>query len=324
MGRRCKQILKTSWFYLALLATLPPVAEVSSLSSTPTKKLRTAFCVVGAVRTLTEPNVYNSLYRYISRTSTDLHFYLFVGRELSFRGMPQTTEATELLKALAGATTVRIQTEENTFPCGQMTLGKLFKLQQCAKQVEAWSKASSTDYDIFLYTRPDLKYHQITKLPQIMEGTVPHPFILNFVWKGMTNNEMKAMSYNPGIDFAKNVTAARCCDVKKRFPTECFLKGREAPKANYIIDRHFQNVGQPRKSLLGSFIKRPKDFKIITHNASFQALHGKVRDDVVSHDRPVVSEVMNNWKTFNRTTQLEWLRSVLKQQVVHAPAPSRR
>ena len=70
---------------------------------------RVALCVTGAVRTFVEPQVYESLARFASpRGDVDVHYHLFVGRELSYRGQARRVTAAALTPAVANAVSLRL------------------------------------------------------------------------------------------------------------------------------------------------------------------------------------------------------------------------
>ena len=115
------------------------VAEIAHDEARASKP-RVATCVVGAMRTFTDPIIQESMVRNLARyDGSDVFLYLFVGEELSSRGQSgaESSLSPRNVKELLNLTThksgirpaaTRIQTVENGFRCDQMSTGRFYKI----------------------------------------------------------------------------------------------------------------------------------------------------------------------------------------------------
>ena len=260
---------------------------------------RVALCVTGAVRTFVEPQVYESLARFASpRGDVDVHYHLFVGRELSYRGQARRVTAAALTPAVANAVSLRLQFTENGYTCGQMTTGKFYKIASCAAQVAAYAAAQpATAYDVFAFARPDLAYQPDKRLA-VLAAVVRQGRVLNW-------DELAVMPYDDGRSRAATLPAARCCDIVRRQPRECFIwtrnSGHEiaAPRANFIQARHLHASSSSLPPCPGDIV-RPKGYK--SQNKVW--LHNRTRDDVGMMAAPALSSLKLDLRDLDAARQL--------------------
>ena len=266
-------------------------------------RTRVAVCVAGAVRSLIDDRVMTSLARFYGQS--DFYYHLFTGIELSARGQ-RSTDARQLHKALEKATAVRFQTTENPTTCNQMTTGRFFKIEQCAKMVATTGRR----YDVLALTRPDLEYNRVSK-PSI------HPFLRpnKRPWFRAIGDELYLASFDDGLRRASTLTKARCCSIPKRFPPQCFLRNEVLPRANFIAFRHFSHL--PQASSIFTFrdlpyhILRTREQQNEIHGRSVWQLHGKTRPGVNVSSKPLMSPPFDNWSDLPTDVQLNIIERFL-------------
>jgi len=241
-----------------------------------------ALCVTSAVRTFGD----------------DVHYHLFVGRELSYRGQARRVTAAALTPAVANAVSLRLQFTENGYTCGQMTTGKFYKIASCAAQVAAYAAAQpATAYDVFAFARPDLAYQPDKRLA-VLAAVVRQGRVLNW-------DELAVMPYDDGRSRAATLPAARCCDIVRRQPRECFIwtrnSGHEiaAPRANFIQARHLHASSSSLPPCPGDIV-RPKGYK--SQNKVW--LHNRTRDDVGMMAAPALSSLKLDLRDLDAARQL--------------------
>jgi len=296
---------------------------------------RYAVCVVGAMRSLYMEQVWSSIERFFlkemkgskSRNQIDLYYHIYTGVELSLRGQRNiSTEvvAPGLVRALRSALAVQFQTEENQFTCEQMTTGRFFKIESCAKMIHHYITVSNpnTMYDVLVITRPDLEYFLPYTIHSFDLGLMDEERKKNHsIWFHQVFDELWLGTFFPMLRLAATMTKAKCCNHLKRPPTGCFLSGVKGPRANYIGPHHF--IDQiPDVTIY----KQPKPYVIIRtddelkeiHNLSKRALHGKIKPDVRTFLQPKLSSFFL-WSTkYSSDKQLQIVSKFLPTQ----PTPS--
>ena len=270
---------------------------------------RTAVCISGAVRSHAETSAYIGLRDFLVGTTADLHYHLFCGDELSFRGQHGPPDPVALRDALGAAASVRIQMEENGYTCGQMSTGKWFKIESCARAVQAYASTRGIEYDTFVIMRPDLANYK-RKLSSVIAGAWEgkesgQTWVINF------QDEVLAMSYAGGIDFAANVTHAECCDEVNRSPKDCFIGGLKEPRLNWMTAHHFSPLGERHDNALATIL-RHTNFSETTRGYGFKRLHGKVRDAVKTSNEPAMSPLVHDWHLLGEAAQLSLLCNFLQ------------
>lgn len=274
-----------------------------------------AVCVVGAVRSMDYAEVRNSFENNVVGPlggCGDIFHYLFVGDELSDRGQRKLNKSRSksMVKALTHSTQVALQYAENGFSCGQQTTGRYHKMAECARMVRRYEYQHHIAYDIFILTRPDVKYLG----PVPMFSTQPFDLFRNMGpgwFKTYAEGDLYAMSGRSGIRAVENAAAAKCCDVKSRRPAQCFIDGLKEPRSNFIFHRHLRaRLREIRKD--GGFgitlVRTPDMF----HNgrSSEGDEHGRYRLDVERMDHPSTVEALH-WRSMDRHQRLTWMKAKL-------------
>lgn len=295
-----------------LLAALLAWRPADSKASAP----RVAVCVAGAVRSLIEQVVYESMWNFFHLEAIDVYFHLFTATELSARGQRNLTIAhkSQLHEALKYAKGVRFQVTENPTTCGQMTTGKFYKIEMCAKMIQTAVKEGGLEYDILVVTRPDLEY-DLSRYHNIHSFTLQR----NDNWFMQVGDEMYLAAFQRGIALSATLTKARCCDIKRHLPPQCFLatsvRDTRPPRANFIQRRHFQTMNQ-----LSLFRGRPPYRIVRTMDQQHEingrdafTLHGLTKPDVGTFSEPVLSPPILDWSNLTDDEQLTWLAGYLSK-----------
>lgn len=301
--------------FLKLILVLS--AQLALLSAhTQASAPRVAVCVAGAVRSLIEQVVYESMWSFFHLEDVDVYFHLFTATELSARGQRNLTTAheTQLHEALKYAKGVRFQATENPTTCGQMTTGKFYKIEMCAKMIQTAITEGELKYDILVVTRPDLEY-DVSRYHNIHSFTLQR----NDNWFVQVGDEMYVAAFQQGIALSATLTKARCCDVKRHLPPQCFLapsaRDTRPPRANFIQRRHFQIMNQ-----ISLFRGRPPYRIVRTMEQQLEingrdtfTLHGLTKPDVGTFADPVLSPPILNWYNLTDGEQLNWLEAYLSK-----------
>ena len=290
------KLLRTIFVSLALI--LPSGTALHEKLSRP----RVAVCVAGAVRSLTEEKMQSSLVKFYS--GADVFYHLYVGVELSLRGQRKMVDPYTVADALANASGVRLQYEENQYTCGQQTTGKHFKVEQCTRMVFSYAAFKNITYYALILTRPDYMMNSGPKFTL--------SWMLSFV-HGKTNfyhnfgDEVVLLSYPGGALFAANLTQAECCNISHREPLQCFTDNLVEPRPNYIFERHFLRLYEDEKAyhhIKGiGFILRTPEFKVESGGGSVWQLHGKVKPGVVAYQNPGMSPPFLEWNLLEPALQ---------------------
>jgi hypothetical protein len=232
----------------------------STLSSTVVKlanasSSRVAVCVAGGLRSFLAPEVGASLWKAIGSESlghVDVFFHVFMGEEVSARGdrldHQEVLSAAQLLRnATSAARVVNVQLEENAFVCGQQATGAWFKISRCAESVVKYAQRHDVQYSVFVQVRPDLVYG--TPFPsgclrsdggggRRARGTV----IDRFYHFGEVTFAPFAR-VEAFIDLSLRV---KCCNTRRRAPSQCFIQGHAEPRANFMFDNFLRSqMGPP-------------------------------------------------------------------------------
>jgi len=282
------------WF--SSRVTIVPYPGLNTTNTTNTTKLRRyAVCVVGAVRSMTEPGmVHNFGSNFLKHMmgSRDVFFYLYVGKELSKRGQDglTTKHAPGLVAALRRATLFQFQYEENTFTCGQQSTGRFYKQAQCANMVLAHQASHGIRYQLFVLTRPDLFYR--SPFPAVWFRAFSKRADEKYkecMLATMANSEVLAIS-GSALNLVARLPRAACCDNAKRLPAVCFSHGLEEPNPNYIFLEHFLSHGCSRIYMNWSArIQRDVNFSKRVPRFNTRAFHGKFRRKVQQNIAPRMS-----------------------------------
>ena len=283
-----------------------------------TKRKRYAVCVVGAVRSMMQQDVVsgfhdNIVMPWIADGRGDLFYHVFVGEELSARGQATMTvdDAGPLAKALQNATRFRLQFDENPFTCEQQTTGKFYKIAQCAHMVQAYALETGTEYETFVFVRPDFLFQQPLKLTPPALPAQPWLYLEQYA-----DCDCVAANFSTGIAAALALPAAECCDTQIRRPPACFLShvtadgSLLAPKPNFIFERHLNTFVQQARAhegyasegrdrnggaevvlkVTGRLVRTKHQTKIMRKFTVYE-LHGKVRPHVRTPATPRMSHV---------------------------------
>jgi len=278
---------------LLLKTTSSSFVSNDSLTTRQTLRPRIAVCIAGAVRSLTEREVYSSIYKFYE--DADIFYHLYVGVELSIRGQRKSLNSRDVTNALVNATGVRLQYNENDYTCGQQTTGKFYKDEQCARMVLRFAAMNNITYDAFILTRPDYMPYvesntSVFKLLSFFEGQ--KTFYHNF------GNEIVLLSAPDGVKLTAKMTQAQCCNNKERSPKGCFFKVLKEPRPNFIAARHFSGLGKckrcPPNNELGVIV-RTSEFVVESQNKTLFQLHGKTKKGVTTNKDPGMSPPMLEW-----------------------------
>lgn len=277
---------------------------------------RIAVCVAGAVRSLVERPVYETMWKFFP--STDVYAHLFTSVELSARGQRNlsTDAAHDLQRALAAAKAVRFQTTENPTTCDQMTTGKFYKIQKCAELVEAAVANEKLDYDVIVVTRPDLAYTSGKTVRSFVPQKTGH-------WFKQVGDEMFVASFARGLALSATLTQARCCDVGRRLPPQCFVGKSKMPRSNFIQRRHFDSLLKLPDAPRPYRIVRTADQRLEMRGRDPFTLHGMTKHDVRTSLDPTLSPPLLNWSLMPATEQYNWLREYLPPPRIASASQSR-
>ena len=247
-------------------ASSSPPADEASVAAPGS--VETAACVVGGLRTFSEPVVQESLSLHLPPSRVDLFLYLYLGEELSARGQgPDSAASAASLRALASlpstrrAIATRIQTEENAFRCAQMATGRFYKIARCVEMVKAHAtpaahQPAATDYYAqILIIRPDVLYFApfappaARCLPSATDSGSPtssgatssgatssgatSSSIVSSEWISYQGEVLLTPYAN--IAALSDLEHVRCCNVTTRTPRGCFHRGLDAPWMQYLL-----------------------------------------------------------------------------------------
>ena len=292
------------WFLVLLVALVPSACA----------ERRVAVCVSGAMRSLVEEEVWSSMEKFFrsKSSSVDVFFYLFTGVELSARGQRNISEAQAgaLEMALRTATAVQFQTSENEYTCGQMATGKFFKVEMCANLIAGYMRQRPHKrYDVLVLARPDASYDNAPEGAWVMSYAEPQAQ----PWFRPVGDELYLMTFKEGLTLARNMTKARCCDLERRIPPQCFLDKQERPRANYIALRHFNPLlKEPYTGPRPYLVIRTKDQIAEISGRSMKTLHGVYREDIARDKNPAVSPPYYDWSSYSASKRQAAIRRYLR------------